>query len=135
MGCIFHSDGPSLQAETSAQAKQEVAKREKDRLRQQEKQRKANLEKLRHEQNEQAAIDDVRATLLPGLPMDLQRVFVDSKNKSLLNVCHVPFQHLLLMADPQFQASKGRRRLQFLLKQAEVFQHFAPEAAETEKKR
>lgn len=33
------------------------------------------------------------------------------------------------------QADKGKRRLQFLLKQAEVFQHFAPEAAEKEKKK
>ena len=28
------------------------------------------------------------------------------------------------------QAERGEKRLQFLLKQAEVFQHFAPDAAE-----
>ena len=48
-----------MQAETSAQARREIAKREKERLRLQEKQRKANLEKLRNEQGDQAAIDDV----------------------------------------------------------------------------
>lgn len=30
---------------------------------------------------------------------------------------------------PALQAERGRRRLNFLLKQAEVFQHFAPVAA------
>lgn len=33
------------------------------------------------------------------------------------------------------QAERGRRRLQFLLKQAEVFQHFAPKAAAGEEKK
>ena len=33
------------------------------------------------------------------------------------------------------QAERGRTRLQFLLKQAEVFQHFAPVAADKEKKK
>ena len=32
------------------------------------------------------------------------------------------------------QEERGQRRLQFLLKQAEVFQHFAPAASEKEKK-
>ncbi len=32
------------------------------------------------------------------------------------------------------QAERGQKRLQFLLKQAEVFQHFAPAASEKEKK-
>lgn len=35
---------------------------------------------------------------------------------------------------PHVQAERGQRRLQFLLKQAEVFQHFAPAASEKEKK-
>lgn len=33
------------------------------------------------------------------------------------------------------QEERGRRRLAFLLKQAEVFQHFAPVTAEKEKKK
>ena len=33
-----------------------------------------------------------------------------------------------------WQEERGQRRLQFLLKQAEVFQHFAPAASEKEKK-
>lgn len=32
------------------------------------------------------------------------------------------------------QKLRGERRLQFMLKQAEVFQHFAPDAAENSKK-
>lgn len=32
------------------------------------------------------------------------------------------------------QEERGQKRLQFLLKQAEVFQHFAPAASEREKK-
>ena len=32
------------------------------------------------------------------------------------------------------QAERGQKRLEFLLKQAEVFQHFAPAASEKEKK-
>ena len=35
---------------------------------------------------------------------------------------------------PPAQSERGQRRLQFLLKQAEVFQHFAPAASEKEKK-
>lgn len=49
----------STQGETSMQAKKEIAKREKERLRLQEKQRKANLEKMRNEQDDVAAADDV----------------------------------------------------------------------------
>ena len=51
---------------------------------------------------------------------------------TLKAVCLEPRLHKALC---HLQVDKGKRRLQFLLKQAEVFQHFAPEAAEKEKKK
>lgn len=48
-----------MQVETSVEAKREIAKRERERLKQQEKLKKENLEKLRLEQESHAAADDV----------------------------------------------------------------------------
>jgi len=73
------------EGEIGAAERREVAKREKQRLKELALQKKANLERMRSQQNAVAEADD---------------------------------------------ASRGKARLNFLLKQAEIFQHFAPVAAD-----
>lgn len=48
--------------------------------------------------------------------------------------CRQPKVHLPPRRSPP-QAERGRKRLNFLLKQAEVFQHFAPATVERERKK
>lgn len=68
----------------------EIARKERERLKQQDKIRREQLERMRETANQDASKGD---------------------------------------------AERGRKRLQFLLKQAEVFQHFAPVTSEKEKKK
>lgn len=112
-------------------SKAEVARRERERLRLQAKQKKDQLEKLRDQQNDDTATGEVSS----------HQSFINKK-MSLVNgqavhflqnhsgpVANIPTNTWALL-----QAERGQKRLQFLLKQAEVFQHFAPAASEKEKK-
>ncbi|KAH7616623.1 hypothetical protein Ndes2526B_g08720 [Nannochloris sp. 'desiccata'] len=77
-------------AEVDHAAAKEIAKKERERLKNQEKMRKEQVEKMRSQLNTDAA---------------------------------------------HGEAARGKKRLEFLLKQAEVFQHFAPVAASAEEKK
>lgn len=91
-------------------AKKELARQEKERLRQMEKKRKEHVERMQAEANELAAQGTVRpATRLRCLALRTTAA-----------------GQLITLPLPPTPTQEGREksRLQFLLKQAEIFQHF-----------
>ncbi len=94
-----------------------LSRRERDRLRMQDKIKRENLEKLRNQQNRQASEGEVLG-YMECMHFELQRT------SSSLLLHHHPHQD-----------DRGKKRLEFLLRQAEVFQHFAPDLAEARKKK
>jgi SWI/SNF-related matrix-associated actin-dependent regulator of chromatin subfamily A member 5 len=94
------ADVCALQAIASPTRK-DIAQKERERLRQQAKAKKDLLEKMRADQNKDSSDGDVRGT-------SQQTVLT-----AVLMLCAV-------------QAERTQARLTFLLKQAEIFQHFAP---------
>ena len=106
----------------SAAAAREVARREKARLRELAKQKKENLERLREQQNQAGQMDQVRA----------------APSRSCCSPPFVRFSKPLIhrlratttpsTPEPDPQENRGKARLKFLLQQAEIFQHFAPES-------
>lgn len=87
----------------------EVARQEKERLRLHMQQKKHLVEKMREEQNQKAVSGDVSTW---------------RRRK-----CRLPYAHGMLTCTTVLQAARESNRLQFLLRQAEIFQHFAPAAA------
>lgn len=102
--------------------KKEIARRERQRLKAMEKHKKDALEKLREDQNLETADGEVYSG-----------IFV---LKRILQVLEAE-RHLVVLIPPfnvRKQEERGKKRLAFLLKQAEVFQHFSAQPAPTEKK-
>ena len=116
----------------------DIAKKERERLRVQDKIRKEQVEKMREQINSDAAAGEVRLFFawlfewLAGLLVVLSLRVLYTTHQQDSSFCR---SHSLSPANPDThahthtQAARGRKRLEFLLKQAEVFQHFAPVAA------
>ena len=106
-------------------SKREVAAREKERLRVMAQQKKERLAQLKTQGEESAEKGQVR-----DLPLSLRRCVLrfprQSSSPSTLT-------HPSPSLPPSLQADRDRNRLQFLLKQAEIFQHFAPPSTEKKK--
>jgi len=90
----------------------EVAKAEKDRLKAQQQHKKQLIEKMREEQNVMAEQGEVGVCT-----QNTALCWWYTHDTSLYSVLS------------ELQATRTQNRLQFLLRQAEIFQHFAPQAA------
>jgi SWI/SNF-related matrix-associated actin-dependent regulator of chromatin subfamily A member 5 len=101
-------------------SKAEIARQEKARLKQRAQQKKEMLERLKNDPGAAAiaAGGDVSACPLhASMACFHASLWVDHADLMLV------------------QADRARNRLQFLLKQAEIFQHFVPESAKKEEKK
>lgn len=103
----------------------EVAKSEKERLKQQMQHKKQLVEKMRTEQNAMAEAGEVG----PSAPTACSSTMMLQPRtcSSYMSLC------LQFPADrfhnAAMQEARTQNRLQFLLRQAEIFQHFAPASA------
>ena len=128
-----------------------LARSERNRLKAQDAAKKRQLDKLRLEQNSSVDDGEVRrapleifACLLACWCLRLtaiHRLFIANDAgfndaSRMLEVALVDDLRALLtrVTLRPLQKLRGERRLQFMLKQAEVFQHFAPETAENTKR-
>jgi hypothetical protein len=102
----------------------EVAKSEKQRLKQQQQHKKQLIEKMRAEQNAMAEAGEVGAYLCTAP----HRVHC-TVSAAVIGVCMNRFLRTDFPLFHVSQAARTQNRLQFLLRQAEIFQHFAPEGA------
>jgi hypothetical protein len=109
----------------------EIGKAERQRLRQHELQKKKMLAQMRDQENEAAAHGDV--SVGPILHPTSSRPA--SLLRSLSGRARADGDRGLPSSPPAHasQVKRGEARLQFLLKQAEIFQHFAPSAIEKAK--
>lgn len=124
--------------ELESAAAREIARKERERLKQQDKLRREQLEKFRATANMDAAKGEVRSLrdgafepVVAKLAQGCQGAVHDPASMALPRQLFHPRSTLALLP----QAERGRKRLNFLLKQAEVFQHFAPATVERERKK
>ena len=122
-------------------AAREVARKERERLKQMDKIRREQLERYRETANADAAAGDVSIPGVGGLAMSGREQGGEGSSgrgqeaDGLLCRTRVGAPPLRTPTPVLLQAARGKRRLNFLLKQAEVFQHFAPMSAEKAKKK
>ena len=118
----------SMQPELSAAAAREVARREKARLRELQKQKRENMERMREQQNKLAEAEDV---------CSLSYRFTGSlpPHPACPPGAYLPRRSLSCALCLSQQANRGKARLNFLLQQAEIFQHFAPPEPEKSSKK
>jgi hypothetical protein len=119
--------------------KKEIARQERERLRLQEQQKKEALERLRAEENRSASKGEVRGRPRareggrggnrgPARPRRWRgRRGCTAARGGAAAPLRLPHRHPPPPPPPP-QASRESNRLAFLLKQAEIFQHFAPAA-------
>lgn len=99
-----------------------MAKSEKQRLKQQQQHKKQLIEKMRAEQNAMAEAGEVRPCSCPP-PL----VICTASRAMRACFCNYSCPSVCLSLFHVLQAARTQNRLQFLLRQAEIFQHFAPE--------